>query len=126
MRVDARDELSGTVIDAAVRVHRSLGPGLLESVYEACLVHELRKRQVPFAAGLKLPVHYDGVALEMFFRIDLLVNDALVVELKSVQALHPVHLSQVLTYLRLSGHRRALLINFTDSRLVDGVQRVSL
>jgi GxxExxY protein len=107
-------------------VHQTLGPGLLESVYQACLVHELRKRRVEFVAGMKVPLRYDGAELNQFFRLDLLVADRLVVELKSVQELHPIHTAQVLTYLRLTGHRKALLINFNVSRLIDGIKRVSL
>ena len=126
MRVDERDTVSGVVIESAVRVHQAIGPGLLESVYQACLIHELRKRQVGFAVGLRVPLSYDGVDLDQYFRLDLLVADRLIVELKSVQELHPIHTAQVLTYLRLTGHRKALLINFNVPRLVDGIRRVSL
>ena len=126
MRVDERDTVSGGVIESAVRVHQAIGPGLLESVYQACLIHELRKRQVDFAVGLRVPLSYDGVDLDQYFRLDLLVADRLIVELKSVQELHPIHTAQVLTYLRLTGHRKALLINFNVPRLVDGIRRVSL
>ena len=126
MRVDERDTVSGGVIESAVRVHQAIGPGLLESVYQACLIHELRKRQVDFAVGLRVPLSYDGVDLDQYFRLDLLVADRLIVELKSVQELHPIHTAQVLTYLRPTGHRNALLINFNVPRLVDGIRRVSL
>lgn len=126
MRPDERDEVSGAVIKAAIRVHRTLGPGLLESVYECCLAHELRKSEIRFALGVRVPVTYDGVELDQFFRLDLLVADRLIVELKSVQELHPIHTAQVLTYLRLTGHRKALLMNFNVPRLVDGIRRISL
>ncbi len=126
MRLDERDAVSGAVIEAAIRVHQALGPGLLESVYEPCLVHELRKRDIGFVAEMRVPLIYDGVELDQFFRLDLLVADRLIVELKSVQELHPIHTAQVLTYLRLTGHRKALLINFNVPRLIDGVRRVSL
>ena len=125
MRSDERDTVSGLVIEAAIRVHQTLGPGLLESVYEACLVHELRKRQVGFVLGMRVPLRYDGVELDQFFRLDLLVADQLIVELKSVQELHPIHTAQVLTYLRLTGHRKALLMNFNVARMIDGIRRVS-
>jgi GxxExxY protein len=126
MRLDERDPTSGAVIEAAIRVHQLLGPGLLESVYEACLVHELRKRRIGFVVGMRVPLRYDGVELNQFFRLDLLVADRLIVELKSVQELHPIHTTQVLTYLRLTGHRRALMINFNVPRLIDGIRRLSL
>jgi GxxExxY protein len=126
VRVDGRDTLSGVVIESAVLVHRSLGPGLLESVYQSALAYELGKRGVPFAANCRLPVWYDGVELRQHFRLDLLVAEQLVVELKSVQELHPIHTAQLLTYLKLSGHKRGLLINFNVARLVSGVRRLSL
>jgi GxxExxY protein len=121
-----RDPLSHVVIGAAIAVHRELGPGLLESVYEACLAQELQTRRVPFARGIRIPVVYGGVTLRSCFRLDLLVAEELVVELKSVEHLMPVHLAQVLTYLKLTGHRRALLINFNVPRLLDGVKRLVL
>jgi len=118
--------ITGAVIEAAVRVHRSLGPGLLESVYQAALAYELGRRHVPFKAQCAVPVLYDGVDLDMNFRMDMLVAGHIVVELKSVQELHPVHMAQLLTYLRLSGHRKGLLINFNVVRLVQGIRRLSL
>jgi len=126
MRQDERDPISGAVIEAAIQVHQTIGPGLLESVYEPCLVHELRKRGIGLVTGVRVPLVYDGVELDQFFRLDLLVSERLIVELKSVQELHPVHTAQVLTYLRLTGHRKALLINFNVPRLVDGIRRVIL
>jgi GxxExxY protein len=126
MRRDERDPLSGSVIEAAIRVHRILGPGLLESVYETCLAHELSRASVPFDRGRKLPLVYDGVELDQFFRLDLVIAGRLIVELKSVQELHPIHTAQVLTYLRLSGMSHALLMNFNVTRLIDGVRRIRL
>ncbi len=126
MRVDERDAVSGVVIESAIRVHQTLGPGLLESVYQACLARELLSRKVGFVVGMRVPLLYDGVELDQFFRLDLLVADRLIVEVKSVQELHPIHTAQVLTYLRLTGHRKALLVNFNVPRLVDGIRRVSL
>lgn len=126
MKRDGRDTLSGVVIESAIVVHRAVGPGLLESVYQCCLAHELRKRGVSFVTGCRLPVIYDGVELKTYFRLDLLVEGELVVELKSVQELHPVHIAQALTYLKLAGLKRALLINFNVPRLLEGVKRVSL
>lgn len=126
MRRDARDPLSGVVIESAIAVHRAIGPGLLESVYQCCLAHELRKRGVRFETGCRLPLRYDGVELNTYFRLDLLVERELEVELKSVQELHPVHVAQALTYLKLAGLQRALLINFNVPKLLEGVKRVSL
>jgi GxxExxY protein len=114
------------VIESAIQVHRGLGPGLLESVYQSALAYELGKRGVPFAADCRLPVWYDGVELRQRFRLDLLVDAQLVVELKSVQGLHAIHTAQLLTYLKLSGHKRGLLINFNVVRLVNGIRRLSL
>ena len=126
MRVDERDALSGLVIESAIRVHQTLGPGLLESVYQACVTHELRKREIGFVVGIRVPIRYDGVELDQFYRLDLLVDGHLIAELKSVQELHPIHTAQVLTYLRLTGHRKALLMNFNVPRMVDGIRRISL
>jgi GxxExxY protein len=126
MRIDERDSLSGTVIEAAIRVHKCLGPGLLESVYETCLAHELAKARVPFERGRRVPVVYDGVAMDQYFRLDLVVGGALIVELKSVHDLHAIHTAQVLTYLRLTGLARALSLNFNVPRLVDGIRRIRL
>ena len=126
MRVDERDALSGLVIESAIRVHQTLGPGLLESVYQACVTHELRKREIGFVVGIRVPIRYDGVELDQFYRLDLLVDGHQIVELKSVQELHPIHTAQVLTYLRLTGHRKALLMNFNVPRMVDGIRRISL
>jgi len=126
VRVDTRDALTGLVVESAIRVHRLLGPGLLESVYQSALEHELRIRRVPFRSGCELPVFYDGVELEQHFRLDFVIRDEIVVEIKSVQKLHPVHLAQLMTYLRLSGKTKGLLINFNVVRLVLGVRRLSL
>jgi len=121
--MDDRDRLSHAVIGDALAVHRELGPGLLESVYEVCLAHELTIRGVPFETGLRVPVIYAGVRLRSYFRLDLLVAGRLVVELKSVAQVLPVHSAQLITYLKLTGHRHGLLINFNVTKLVNGVRR---
>ena len=121
----SRDPLSHAVIGAAIEVHRGLGPGLLESVYETCLAHELRKRAVRFERAVQLPVYYDGLSMDTHFRLDLVVDGRLVVELKSVERLLPVHRAQLLTYLRLGGFRNGLLLNFNVPRLTDGVVRIA-
>lgn len=97
--------VSGQIVDAAIRVHSALGPGLLESTYEACLMYELRKRGLHVASQVPLPVRYDEVAIEVGYRIDLLVEDQLIVELKSVDEVAPIHKAQLLSYLKLSGNK---------------------
>jgi GxxExxY protein len=124
--VQPRDRLSGSVLEAAVAVHRATGPGLLEAVYDSCLRYELGKRGVPFAAAVRLPVVYDGRTVGAHYRIDFLVDRQLVLELKSVEALLPVHMAQLITYLKLGRFHRGLLINFNVRRLMDGVRRVVL
>lgn len=114
------------VVDAAFAVHSRLGAGLLESVYEACLVYELRKRRLPVLSQVKIPVVYDSMRLEVGFRIDLLVEHCVIVELKAVESIAPVHKAQLLTYLKLSGHRLGLLINFNVPLIKDGIQRIIL
>jgi GxxExxY protein len=118
------NEISGAVVDSAMKVHTALGPGLLESVYAACLVHELRKRGFRTATQLPLPVNYDGERMDLGFRIDLLVENTVVVEIKAVDSIHPVHLAQVITYLKLSGKYVGLLINFNVVHLRDGIRRI--
>ena len=120
------DEVAKEVVDAAFAVHSRLGPGLLESVYEVCLAHELKKRGLKVERQVTLPVVYDEVRLEAGLRIDLLVGDCVLVELKAVEALLPVHKAQVLTYLKLTGFRLGLLINFNVPLVRDGVTRVAL
>ncbi len=118
------DTLTEFVIGAAIAVHRAIGPGLLESVYHACLRHELERRAVPFETEVSLPVIYDGRRMDARYRIDFLVQQELVVELKCVERLLPIHRAQVITYLKLGGFRRGLLLNFSCLRLADGIVRV--
>ncbi len=115
---------SGQVVDAAMKVHSALGPGLLESAYQACLAHELRKRGLTVQVQCPVPIVYDGVRIELGYRIDLVVEDAVVVELKAVANVLPIHEAQLLSYLKLSGHRVGLLINFHVQRLKDGIKRM--
>ena len=117
------NDISKAVMLAAFRVHTALGPGLLESVYEAALAHELRKEGLLVATQVPLPVMYDGVRLELGFRLDLLVEHKVIVELKSVDALLEVHHKQLLTYLKLSGLKLGQLINFNVSSLRDHIIR---
>jgi GxxExxY protein len=112
------------IIAAAIEVHRVLGPGLLESAYFTCLKYELSARKLPFVAERRFPVVYKDIALDCEYRLDLLVDDVVVVEVKSLAALLPIHQAQLLTYLRLTGLPVGLLINFNVDRLVNGVKRV--
>jgi GxxExxY protein len=121
---EGKDQLSREVIGAAIDVHRALGPGLLESAYEECLCHELSLRRIAFRRQVAQPVEYKGIKLDCGYRIDLLVNERLVVEVKAVDALHPIHTAQLLTYLKLSGHRVGLLLNFHSVVLKDGIKRL--
>ena len=118
------NEISGAVIDAAMKVHTALGPGLLESAYEGCLAHELGKRGHRVGKQVTLPVNYDGVTIDVGYRIDLLVDDGVIVELKAVDRLAPIHEAQLLTYLKLSGKKVGLLINFNVLHLRDGIKRM--
>jgi GxxExxY protein len=122
----ATDRVATTVVDAAYKVHVGLGPGLLESVYEACLVHELFKRGVRIECQKALPVVYDGIQVEAGLRLDLVVENCIVVELKAIEKVLPVHKAQVRTYLKLSGHRLGLLINFNVHVIRDGIFRIAL
>ncbi len=116
-------ELTKQIIGAAIEVHKLLGPGLLESAYEECLCHELHLRGLRFVKQKSVPLFYKGVKLDCGFRLDLLVEGRVVVELKSIEAIAPIHEAVVLTYLRLSGHPLALLINFNVPVLKEGVRR---
>jgi len=120
------NRISGAVVDAAMRVHSVLGSGLLESAYEACLAHELRSRGLQVMTQVGLPVVYEGIRLDLGYRIDLLVEDAVIVEVKAIEALAPIHEAQLLSYLKLSGRRVGLLINFNVLHLKDGIKRMIL
>jgi GxxExxY protein len=116
-------KLTEAIIGAAIEVHRTLGPGLLESAYEACLCRELELRGIECWRQVEVPVIYKGMELDCGYRIDLLVNQEVVVELKAVEVIAGVHEAQLLTYMRLTGMRVGLLINFNVARLKDGVLR---
>lgn len=118
------NQVSGAIVNAAMKVHAALGPGLLESAYEACLLHELRQLGMKAQTQVSLPVVYDGVRMDVGYRVDLLVEDAVIVELKAVEATLPIHEAQLLSYLKLSRKRVGLLINFNVLHLKDGVKRM--
>ena len=118
------NDIAKEIVDAAFKVHTALGPGLLESVYEAVLAQELRKRSLKVERQAPIPVVYEEVRLEEGFRADLVVQDKVLVELKSVEKVAPVHKKQVLTYLRLANMKLGLLINFGEALIKDGITRV--
>ena len=119
-----KNEISGAVVDAAMKVHSALGPGLLESAYAACLKHELIKRGFRVACEVPLPVVYDGIRLEAGYRLDLVVEDTVVVELKAIEALAPIHQAQIISYLKLSHKPIGLLINFHTLHLKKWHQKI--
>ncbi|MBP7569078.1 MAG: GxxExxY protein [Acidobacteria bacterium] len=118
------NQMTEQVIGAAIEVHRALGPGLLESAYEECLSYELTLRDVPFRRQIPLPLVYKGAKLDCGYRLDLLVADALVVEIKTVEHLDPIHIAQVLTYLKMGGWPLGLIFNFNLAALKNGIKRV--
>ncbi len=118
-----RDPLTKKIIGCAIEVHRNLGPGLLESAYESCLAHELAIQKIAFQAQQPIPVEYKGKRLDCGYRIDLLVDSKIIVELKCVEKINGIHEAQLLTYMRLAKKEVGLLINFNVQRLVDGVKR---
>jgi GxxExxY protein len=119
------NDITGQIVDAAIKVHSALGPGLLESTYEACLMYELKKRGITVQSQLPLPVRYENVVIEVGYRIDLLVEDSVIVELKSVDEIAPIHKAQLLSYLKLSGNKIGLLINFSVELLKHGITRMA-
>ncbi len=118
------ESVAAKVVDAALQVHRGLGPGMLEAVYEACLCHELSKRGIHCSRQCGLPITYDGIRLDAGLRLDLLVEDCVIVELKAVEQMNPLFDAQLLTYLKLTGKRLGLLINFNVPLLRDGIKRI--
>lgn len=119
-------EITEVIIGCAIEVHRELGPGLLESAYEECLCYELSMRNIPLERQVMLPVVYKGNRLESVYRIDLLIDKKVVVELKSIEKLLPIHDAQLITYLKLTGIKTGLLLNFNAAVLKDGIRRMVL
>jgi len=118
------NKLSGIILDSAIEVHKILGPGLLESVYEICLCKELDLRKIGYKRQVLLPIEYKDEKLDADYRIDILVENEIIIELKSVEILHPVFEAQLLTYLKLADKKLGLLINFNFPRLIDGFKRM--
>jgi len=121
-----KDPLTGKVIGFAIEVHRTLGPGLLESTYQQCLAHELHINGVNFKKEIPLPVEYKDVRLDCGYRIDMLVENQLIIELKSVKQISDIHTAQILTYMKLAKISTGLLINFNVTRLINGIKRYKL
>ena len=120
------DELSNRVIGCAIEVHRNLGPGLLESTYEQCLAYEMKLTEISFKIQHPLPVEYKGIKLDCGYRIDLFVEDSLIIELKSVERILPIHQAQLLTYMKIAKTSVGLLINFNVEYLKNGIKRMVL
>jgi len=121
----AIDRTTGQVVDAAIKVHSALGPGLLESAYRLCLAHELRKRGFQVQLEVPLAITYDGVKIDAGYRLDMLVEGAVLVEVKAITKLHPIHEAQLLSYLKLGDYRVGLLINFHVRQLKNGITRMA-
>ncbi len=119
------NELTEKIIGSAIKVHRTLGPGLLESAYEVCLVHELRKVGLRVDKQVPVPIIYDGVALEACYQLDVVVEDSIILELKSVERIMPIHEAQLLTYLKLTNRKLGLIINFNTQLLKNGIKRMA-
>jgi GxxExxY protein len=118
------DQITETIIGAAIEVHRALGPGLLEAVYEECLCHELSLRGISFKRQVALPVRYKGISLDCGYRLDLLIEGKVVVEIKAIEKLLPIHKAQLLTYLKIGGWKGGLLLNFNVPLLKSGIDRI--
>lgn len=124
MVLSHEQSVSNQIIGLAIAVHRQLGPGLLESAYEECLCFELKRNGISFARQVQLPVVYENIRLDCGYRMDIVANDEIVIELKSVERLLPIHEAQMMTYLRLSGLKVGLLMNFNTVLLKDGLKRI--
>jgi GxxExxY protein len=122
--MDNTDNLTYKIIGCAMEVYKQLGPGLLESVYEQALIHELKLNDIPVESQVEIKVNYKGINISDNLRLDLLVDDSVIVELKSVEELKPIHHKQLLTYLRLMNKKVGLLINFNTDNLMDGIKRI--
>ena len=121
---NALDKLSRIIITKAIHVHRQLGPGLLERIYKPCLAHELRKSGLHVVIEQPIPLHYDGLDLGEGYRLDLLVENEIILEIKAIEKLLPVHTAQLLSYLKLTNRRLGFLMNFNAPRLIQGLKRV--
>ena len=123
---DNETDIPKIIVDCIFKVHKSLGPGLLESAYEACLIHEVRKRGLKVENQKLLPVHYDEMEIEAGYRIDLMIEDDFIIELKSVEKMNPLYQAQLITYLKLANIKTGLLVNFNVTLIKDGIKRISV
>jgi GxxExxY protein len=123
--MNAIDGIATQIVDSAFKVHKELGPRLLESAYETCLEHELKKRGFQVERQKTQPIHYDGLVIDAGYRLDLLVNDAIIIELKAVEQLAPIHQAQLTTYLKLSSKSLGFLINFNVPLIKNGIRRIA-
>jgi GxxExxY protein len=119
------NDLTGNIIGAAIEVHKTLGPGLLESSYEECLCREFDLRKIAYRRQVPVPLEYKGMKLDCGYRLDVLVEDVVILEIKSCESIEPIHEAQLLTYLKLTGHKVGLLINFNVAVLKDGIKRIA-
>ena len=119
------EDLTEKIIGAAIEVHRTLGPGLLESAYQECLARELTLRKVPFEKEKHLPVEYKGVQVDCGYRMDFVIDNQVIVELKAVEVVLPIHRAQLITYLKLTGYKVGFLINFNVQQLIKGIERLA-
>ena len=120
------DLLTKNVIGCAIEVHKNLGPGLLESTYESCLVYELQQTGLSIKSQIKLPIKYKNTTIDAGYRLDILIPEQLIIEIKTVDKLLPIHTAQLITYLKLSGIKTGLLINFNQVKLIEGIKRISV
>jgi GxxExxY protein len=118
------NELSKIIVDCCFRIHSNLGPGLLESVYEEILFHELKKYNLTLKRQQGIPVKYDDIKMDLGFRADIIVNNKVIIEIKSIEAIAPVHQKQLLTYLKITGTKLGLLVNFNEALIKNGIQRI--
>jgi len=120
------DLLTQKVIGCAIEVHKNLGPGLLESTYESCLIYELQQTGLSIKSQIKLPINYKNTTIDAGYRLDILILNKLIIEIKTVEKLLPIHTAQLITYLKLSGIKTGLLINFNQVKLIEGIKRISV
>ncbi len=120
------DLLTKNVIGCAIEVHKNLGPGLLESTYESCLIYELQQTGLSIKSQIKLPINYKNTTIDAGYRLDILILNKLIIEIKTVEKLLPIHTAQLITYLKLSGIKTGLLINFNQVKLIEGIKRISV
>ena len=126
LKIDNLNILTERIIGCAIEVHRNLGPGLLESAYQQCLIYELKINDLSFQSEVNIPINYKGMELDCGFRADLIIEEEIIVELKAVESILSIHEAQVLTYLKLTGKKLGLILNFNTNLLINGIKRLIL